>query len=141
MNYTADKTMTNAKIKAAAKADLTELFIEFLSEKFGSDLVGQLRIGATTPKNTLGVVIGKVNSNGEELPLTATIDITIKEFENGKTSTGKPRIAFDFAEAREKYDTYLEEKAIKSEKAKVAKENKIAQDTAKRNELNEVEDF
>lgn len=141
MTYTVDKTMTSAKVKSTVKADLTDLFIEFLKEKFGEESVGMLRVGNTSYKNVIGAVIGTATSNGEELPITATIDITVKEFENGKTSTGKPKVAFDFTEARADYETYLTEKATKSEEKAKAKAEKIAKDTARREQDNTVEDF
>lgn len=131
-NYTVDKTNTNAKVKATAKADLTNLFLEFLKEKFGEENTGMVRTGTTTSsKNEIGVRIGTVEINGEQVDLVATINATIKEFETRSTAK-KTYEAFDFEAARDAYESYLVEKDEKATETKRLKEEKIARDVAAR---------
>ena len=130
-NYTLNKDNTNAKIKSTAKAELTTLFLDFLSEKFGTENVAIIRTGNSSKTNEIGFRIGTVDVNGEAAELIATINPTIKEFEDHKTAK-KEYVAFDFAAAVNEYNDYVEEKELKAIAAKKAKEEKIARDTARR---------
>lgn len=140
-NYTMNTEMTNAKVKAAAKADMVNLLIETLVEKFGEDAVGMVRTvspaGAGT--NEIGVVVGNVDKGGETLPLVLTINATVKEFENRSTAK-KTYAAYDFASARQCYDNYISDKADKDADKAKKKAEKIEKDTAARKEKTEAED-
>lgn len=140
MNYELTKENTNAKIKSAAKADLIELFIQFLKKEFGDENVAMLRTGGMTKTNEIGVKIGTVDINGEENYIVATLNPTIKEFEDRKTAK-KTYTAFDFEQAAEEYENYLSEKAEKAATAKKVKEENIARDAARRKKKEEEEEF
>jgi hypothetical protein len=138
-NYELSKENTNAKIKAAAKADLTAMFMDFLKEKFGDENVSMIRTGGMTKTNEIGVRVGTVDINGEPADLVATFNPTIKEFENRQTAK-KTYTAFDFESAATDYENYLEEKQMKAVAAKELKEKNIARDTAKRKKKEEEEE-
>jgi hypothetical protein len=135
MNYTLDNNTSVTKVKAAAKADMINLLIETLVEKFGEDAVGMVRTvspaGAGT--NEIGVVVGNVDKGGETLPLVLTINATVKEFENRSTAK-KAYTAYDFAAARQCYDNYISDKADKDADKAKKKAEKIEKDTAARKE-------
>lgn len=115
-SYTLSKELTNTKIKALAKTDLTEWIINKLKEEFGEDSVAIVRTGSGQSfSNEIGVIIGSVDVNGTENQLVATLSPTIKEFENRSTAK-KVYTAFDFAEAKECYDNYLNSKDEKKSK-------------------------
>lgn len=117
MNYELTKEMTNAKIKAEAKIEITTILMEKLGDLFGTDSVGMVRTGSGKSfTNEIGVVVGKVNVNGEEVPLTITLNPTVKEFESRSTAK-KTYTAFDFAEARQSYEDYMSSRSEKKEKA------------------------
>lgn len=133
MNYKLDNNTSVTKIKATAKADMVNLLIEALVEKFGEDAVGMVRTisPAGTGTNEIGVVVGNVDKNGESLPLVLTINATVKEFENRSTAK-KTYNAYDFAFARKCYDHYISDKADKDADKAKKKTEKIEKDTAAR---------
>lgn len=133
MNYKLDNNTSVTKIKATAKADMVNLLIEALIEKFGEDAVGMVRTisPAGTGTNEIGVVVGNVDKNGESLPLVLTINATVKEFENRSTAK-KTYNAYDFASARQCYDNYISDKADKDADKAKKKTEKIEKDTAAR---------
>ena len=64
MNFTLNKEMTISKIKSEAKASVTDMLIEKLSEAFGAENVGMVRVGNSTSKsNEIGVRLGTVSSD------------------------------------------------------------------------------
>ena len=115
MNYSITNEMTNAKIKTAAKADITKLLIEFFAEKCGEENVGMIRCGGASKSNEIGIRIGSVSSPQETNDLIITLNPTVKEFENRKTAK-KTYIPFDFNAARNEYDEYIAEKATATKK-------------------------
>ena len=125
MNFTLNKEMTVAKIKAEAKVSVTDMLLEKLSEIFGAENVGMVRVGNSTSKsNEIGVRLGTVTEGSETYDICATVNATAKEFVDRKTSK-KTYTAFDFDAARANYLNYIEEKEAKeAEKAK-AKAEKI----------------
>ena len=95
-DYTSAKNETLAK--KIARNDLTNLFLEFLKEKFGEDSVGLV------DKNTIGFVFGTVNDrDGCPCDFVATIKPTIKNYQDHK---GEKRTT-------EAYDLYTEMEAYK----------------------------
>ena len=96
LDYTSAKNETAAK--KAAREDLTNLFYEFLCERFGSDNVGLV------DKNTIGFVFGTVNDrDGCPCDFVATIKPTIKNYQDHK---GDKRTT-------EAYDLFTEMEAYK----------------------------
>lgn len=132
MNYTVTKDFTSAKAKTTAKADIVAKIIEFLKAEFGDENVGMVRIGNTSKSNEIGAIVAEVATGGETKSMAVTINVTAKEFEDGKTSTGKAKFAFDFAAARAEYDEYVAEKEAKAADKAKAKAEKIAKDEAAR---------
>ena len=73
-DYTNCKNETAAKKQA--RIDLTNLFLEFLKEKFGEDSVGLV------DKNTIGFIFGNVNDkDGCPCDIVATIKPVIKNYQ------------------------------------------------------------
>ena len=89
-DYTNSKNETAAKKQA--RKDLTNLFLEFLKEKFGEDNVGLV------DKNTIGFIFGNVNDNdGCPCDFVATVKPIIKNYQD---HTGEKRTteAYDLFE-------------------------------------------
>ena len=132
MNFTLNKEMTIAKIKSEAKASITDMLLEKLSEIFGAENVGMVRVGNSTSKsNEIGVRLGTVTEGSETYDICATVNATAKEFVDRKTSK-KTYAAFDFDAARQEYEDYLDDKAAKESEKAAAKAKKIEKDTAAR---------
>lgn len=132
-NYTITTDFTDTKVKADLKGKLTEKFLEFLAQEFGES-VGMIRTGSgDSKKNEIGVVAGSALTTNGEVPITAAINISIKEFiGKAPTKNGRDRSAFNFEDARQAYEDYLDEKAESSAAKEKAKAEKIAKDTAAR---------
>ena len=132
MNFTISKDNSIAKIKSEAKASVTDMLIEKLSEVFGAENVGMVRVGNSTNKsNEIGVRLGTVTEGSETYDICATVNATAKEFVDRKTSK-KTYTAFDFDAARQEYEDYLNDKAVKESEKAAAKAKKIEKDTAAR---------
>lgn len=94
-DYTGAKNETAAKNQA--RADLTQLFAEFLKERFGEDKAGLI------DKNTVAFIFGTVNDNdGCPCDMVATIKPTIKAYQD-HNGTKRFTEAFDFYSAVEFY--------------------------------------
>ena len=132
MNFTMSKDNSIAKIKAEAKVSVTDMLLEKLSEIFGAENVGMVRVGNSTSKsNEIGVRLGTVTEGSETYDICATVNATAKEFVDRKTSK-KTYAAFDFDAARQEYEDYLDDKAAKESEKAAAKAKKIEKDTAAR---------
>ena len=133
-NYTITKTATATKIRTLAKADISNMFIEFLSEKLGEENVAMVRIGST-PSNEIAFKCGVVTEeDGSEFDLCCCINPVVKKWADTTTSKGKVIEGFDFEQSKEDYDNYLiEVENKKSEKARL-KEEKIKRDNKAREE-------
>ena len=132
MNFTMSKDNSIAKIKTEAKASVTDMLIEKLSEVFGAENVGMVRVGNSTSKsNEIGVRLGTVTEGSETYDICATVNATAKEFVDRKTSK-KTYTAFDFDAARQEYEDYLNDKTVKEAEKAAAKAKKIEKDTAAR---------
>lgn len=129
--YTINKDQTVSKVKAEVKANVTEFILECLKEKYGADSVAMVRTGGTTKTNEIGFIVDTAENEGETNPICVTLNPTVKEFANRKT-TKREYTAFDFGAAALAYENYLYEKEAKADEAARAKEKKIAKDKAAR---------
>ena len=120
-NYELTKDMTINKIKAKNKEDLYNLFIEFLSEKFGEDNVFMIETGTTSKKRELCFQSGTVLVNGDEVPIFDTINPTAKTFVDYKDGKGKTVEAFDAFAYKVAYQNYLIDKEKKAADKAAAK--------------------
>ena len=132
MNFTMSKDNSIAKIKAEAKVSVTDMLLEKLSEIFGAENVGMVRVGNSTSKShEIGVRLGTVTEGSETYDICATVNATAKEFVDRKASK-KIYTAFNFDAARKEYEDYLNDKAVKESEKAAAKAKKIEKDTAAR---------
>ena len=123
-NYTEMKNAT--AVKAQARADVMEVVVAALIEKFGGDSVK--KVG----NNTYGVIVGVANdSDGCPNDVIATIAPTVKEWETRRT-TKKTFVKYDLDEAAAEYQMSLDEKERKKVEAEEKKAKKIAADKAER---------
>ncbi len=118
--YEMTKEMTNSKIKATAKSEIISVIRGALINYFGEDSVKMVRVGSTSKSNEIGVRMATVDKDGESLELIATINASIKEFENRQTAK-KSYTAFDFESAAREYENYCNEKGTTKKSTKVAK--------------------
>lgn len=129
MNFTETKDYSSTKVKADAKAWTTEKVLEALVELLGAENVGMVRTGSTSSKkNEIGAVIGNVLTADGELPVAVTINISAKPYTDSPASAKRPYKAFDFVEARNDYEAYVDEKLTKEAEKKAAKALKAKND-------------
>lgn len=122
MNFTESKDYSSTKVKADAKAWATEKVLEALVELLGAESVGMVRTGSTSSKkNEIGAVIGNVLTADGELPVAVTINISAKPYTDSPASAKRPYKAFDFVEARNEYESYVDDKLAKEAERKAAK--------------------
>lgn len=94
-DYTKAKNETAAKKQA--RIDLTQLFYEFLIEKFGKENVG------IVDKHTVGFIFGNVNDNdGCPCDFVATVKPTIKNYQD-HIGDKRQTDAYDLFQAIEDY--------------------------------------
>lgn len=135
--YTVNKDCSVAKVKSMVKNDVTDNIINFLNEEFGEENVGMVRIGSTSKANEIGAIVANVDKDGNKKPVAITINITAKEFEDGKTASGKTKTAFDFAAARAEYEDYITTKEAKNADKAKAKAIKIKEIKEKEDAVND----
>ena len=122
MNFTESKDYTQNKIKADAKAWTTEKITDALIELLGAENVGMVRLGtSSSKKNEIGAVIGTVLTADGELPVAVTINVSAKPYTDSPASAKRPYKAFDFLEARNEYEAYVDDKLAKEAERKAAK--------------------
>ena len=122
MNFTESKDYTQTKVKADAKAWATKKVLEALTELLGAENVGMVRTGSTSSKkNEIGAVIGSVLTADGELPVAVTINISAKPYTDSPASAKRLYKAFDFVEARNEYEAYVDDKLAKEAERKAAK--------------------
>ena len=122
MNFTESKDYTQNKIKADAKAWTTEKITDALIELLGAENVGMVRLGtSSSKKNEIGAVIGSVLTADGELPVAVTINVSAKPYTDSPASAKRPYKAFDFVEARNEYEAYVDDKLAKEAERKAAK--------------------
>ena len=122
MNFTESKDYTQNKIKADAKAWTTEKITDALIELLGAENVGMVRLGtSSSKKNEIGAVIGSVLTADGEVPVAVTINVSAKPYTDSPASAKRPYKAFDFVEARNEYEAYVDDKLAKEAERKAAK--------------------
>lgn len=122
MNFTESKDYTQTKIKADAKAWTTEKITDALIELLGAENVGMVRLGtSSSKKNEIGAVIGSVLTADGEVPVAVTINVSAKPYTDSPASAKRPYKAFDFVEARNEYEAYVDDKLAKEAERKAAK--------------------
>ena len=122
MNFTESKDYTQTKIKADAKAWTTEKIADALVELLGKENVGMVRLGtSSSKKNEIGAVIGSVLTADGEVPVAVTINVSAKPYTDSPASAKRPYKAFDFVEARNEYEAYVDDKLAKEAERKAAK--------------------
>ena len=122
MNFTESKDYTATKIKADAKAWTTEKITDALIELLGAENVGMVRLGtSSSKKNEIGAVIGSVLTADGEVPVAVTINVSAKPYTDSPASAKRPYKAFDFVEARNEYEAYVDDKLAKEAERKAAK--------------------
>ena len=122
MNFTESKDYTQNKIKADAKAWTTEKITDALIELLGVENVGMVRLGtSSSKKNEIGAVIGSVLTADGEIPVAVTINVSAKPYTDSPASAKRPYKAFDFVEARNEYEAYVDDKLAKEAERKAAK--------------------
>lgn len=122
MNFTESKDYTTTKIKADAKAWTTEKITDALIDLLGAENVGMVRLGtSSSKKNEIGAVIGTVLTADGELPVAVTINVSAKPYTDSPASAKRPYKAFDFVEARNEYEAYVDDKLAKEAERKAAK--------------------
>ena len=122
MNFTESNDYTATKIKADAKAWTTEKITDALIELLGAENVGMVRLGtSSSKKNEIGAVIGTVLTADGEVPVAVTINVSAKPYTDSPASAKRPYKAFDFVEARNEYEAYVDDKLAKEAERKAAK--------------------
>ena len=122
MNFTESKDYSSTKIKADAKAWTTEKITDALIELLGAENVGMVRLGtSSSKKNEIGAVIGSVLTADGEVPVAVTINVSAKPYTDSPASAKRPYKAFDFVEARNEYEAYVDDKLAKEAERKAAK--------------------
>lgn len=121
-----DKTVTNNKVRTViGKTEAFELIQELLAEKLGAENVAMVRNPSGDKfVNELAVVFDEVElPDGTVVPLTATINPVVKDFEVRKTQT-KTYEPYELAVAKERYENWQVEQAQKAEEAAKTKVSK-----------------
>ena len=122
MNFTESKDYSSTKIKADAKAWTTEKIADALAELLGAENVGMVRLGtSSSKKNEIGAVIGSVLIVDGEVLVVVTINVSAKPYTDSPASAKRPYKAFDFVEARNEYEAYVDDKLAKEAERKAAK--------------------
>ena len=122
MKFTESKDYSSTKIKADAKAWTTEKIADALIELLGKENVGMVRLGtSSSKKNEIGAVIGTVLTADGEVPVAVTINVSAKPYTDSPASAKRPYKAFDFVEARNEYEAYVDDKLAKEAERKAAK--------------------
>ena len=107
MKYEVTKDMSAKKIRDTIKTDISNLFLEFLEEKFGTATM--VRTTGTDPKrgkNEIAFCIGTTEEDEKTYPVFVTITPTVKEWKTRPYGKGE-RKAFDFEAARAAYEEKL----------------------------------
>ena len=131
-NIIITKDFGTGKANAQAKAELTKIIMDALTQAFGEDNVAMVRTGGSTQVNEIGVRMGTItDTNGYEYDFCATINPTIKGFKERVTKRYTVE-AFDFETAKACYENDVATKAVEKEAKDKVKADKIAKDKATR---------
>ena len=129
-NIVITKDFGIGKANAKAKAELTKIIMDALTQAFGEDNVAMVRTGGSTQVNEIGVKIGTITDiDGYEYDFCATINPTIKGFKEKVTKRYTVE-AFDFETAKQSYTDDVAAKAAEKEAKANTKAEKIAKDKA-----------
>ena len=114
-NIVITKDFGIGKANAKAKAELTKIIMDALTQAFGEDNVAMVRTGGSTQVNEIGVRMGTITDmNGYEYDFCATINPTIKGFKERVTKRYTVE-AFDFETAKACYKNDVAAKAAEKE--------------------------
>ena len=129
-NIVITKDFGTGKANVQAKAELTKIIMDALTQAFGEDNVAMVRTGGSTQVNEIGVKIGTITDiDGYEYDFCATINPTIKGFKEKVTKRYTVE-AFDFETAKACYENDVATKAAEKEAKDKVKVDKIAKDKA-----------
>ena len=129
-NIVITKDFGIGKANAKAKAELTKIIMDALTQAFGEDNVAMVRTGGSTQVNEIGVRMGTITDmNGYEYDFCATINPTIKGFKERVTKRYTVE-AFDFETVKQSYIDDVAAKTAEKEAKANTKAEKIAKDKA-----------
>src|SRR5574344_1145965 len=129
-NIVITKDFGIGKANVKAKAEITKIIMDALTQAFGEDNVAMVRTGGSTQVNEIGVRMGTITDmNGYEYDFCATINPTIKGFKERVTKRYTVE-AFDFETAKACYENDAATKADRKEAKANTKAEKIAKDKA-----------
>ena len=129
-NIIITKDFGTGKANAQAKAELTKIIMDALTQAFGEDNVAMVRTGGSTQVNEIGVRMGTITDmNGYEYDFCATINPTIKGFKEKVTKRYTVE-AFDFETVKQSYIDDVAAKTAEKEAKANTKAEKIAKDKA-----------
>ena len=129
-NIIITKDFGTGKANAQAKAELTKIIMDALTQAFGEDNVAMVRTGGSTQVNEIGVKIGTITDiDGYEYDFCATINPTIKGFKEKVTKRYTVE-AFDFETVKQSYIDDVAAKTAEKEAKANTKAEKIAKDKA-----------
>ena len=118
-NYEITKDNTVSKIQKDLKAKMTELFTKWLETEFDPESVGMTRTVSDSGSATteLSAIVGFATENGEEFPITVSVNPTVKTIKYSKTAK-RENFPFDYYKAHQDYVNYLCEKEAKAAEKK-----------------------
>ena len=119
------KITTETGIKAITdgiKAEINEIIIKALTEKYGEENVSMGRYGGSSQTNGIVIRVGTIEDAGFEYDLCFANETTYKSYKDKVTKRYTVE-GFDFDTAVQTYDDYLAEKAQKQAEAKAKKAN------------------
>lgn len=106
-NYTITTANTSSKLKTSIKKETTQILVELLMEKYGSENVSMVRKNKV---NLIAVKDGIVTDAGGEHTICFTVNVSVPEYTTRRT-TNRTIEAFDFEEAQKEYFNYMADKA------------------------------
>lgn len=131
--YTVSKDNTVTKIKAEVKAEVTEVLMAALRERYGTENVAMVRTGKTSKTNEIAFRVDEATGeDGEVNSVVVTINPSVKEFSNHTSDKGKVYVPFDFLAANAEYESYIEDKERATAEREAAKAAKRAKDEERR---------
>lgn len=133
-NYTITKDFGTGKANTQAKAELTEIIMNALTEHYGTENVAMVRTGTSTQTNEIGVRIGTLTDiDGFEYDFCATVNPTVKGYKE-KITKRYTVAPFEFETAKQAYIDYVDEKEKTARESAERKAKKIERDKAMRAE-------
>ena len=130
--YTITKDFGWSKAATAIKAEITQDFLDFLAEKYGT--VAQIRTASgSTETNEIAFSAALVNEDGEQYTAYVSLNPTVKPWRTRPYGKGE-RKAFDFEGVAKRFRDWVADTAKKKADAAVKKDKKIAADEKRRKE-------